>query len=143
MPGQKILFACDLSKSGVKIIPTVVELAKKFAATLYVLSVAPDMTALSNFYPPHARFQEKVNLCTERRLEALLAEHLRGLSRVEARVLVGNAQEKILEVARQEQVELIILGTRGRTGLARLIFGSVAEGVARQAPCPVVILRAP
>ena len=62
---------------------------------------------------------------------------------VELRVLVGHPFERILETAVHEQVGLIVLGTHGRTGLAHLIMGSVAERVVRLAPCPVLTVRTP
>src|SRR5262245_8528014 len=60
---------------------------------------------------------------------------------VELRVLVGQPFERILETAVHEQVSLIVLGTHGRTGLAHLIMGSVAERVVRLAPCPVLTVH--
>jgi nucleotide-binding universal stress UspA family protein len=62
--------------------------------------------------------------------------------RVELRVLVGPPFERILETAVQEHVALLVLGTHGRTGLARLMMGSVAERVVRLAPCPVLTVKA-
>ncbi len=56
-------------------------------------------------------------------------------------VAVGMPVEEILRVAIAEKADLIVMGTHGRTGLARLGMGSVAEGVLRQAACPVVIVR--
>ena len=60
---------------------------------------------------------------------------------VELRVLVGQPFERILETAVQEKVALIVLGTHGRTGLAHLVLGSVAERVVRLAPCPVLTVK--
>ncbi len=60
---------------------------------------------------------------------------------VELRVLVGHPFERILEIAVHEKVALIVLGTHGRTGLAHLIMGSVAERVVRLAPCPVLTVQ--
>ena len=51
--------------------------------------------------------------------------------------------QQILDTAKARQVDLIILGTHGRTGLAHVLLGSVAEKVARLAPCPVLIARQP
>jgi universal stress protein A len=56
-------------------------------------------------------------------------------------VLVGHPFERILETAVHEKVALIVLGTHGRTGLAHLIMGSVAERVVRLAPCPVLTVQ--
>jgi nucleotide-binding universal stress UspA family protein len=50
---------------------------------------------------------------------------------------------EIVQVARQVEADLIVMGTHGRTGLRRLVMGSVAEQVVRRAPCPVVTLKTP
>jgi nucleotide-binding universal stress UspA family protein len=62
---------------------------------------------------------------------------------VELRVVVGRPFERIIETAVREQAGLIVLGTHGRTGLSRVVMGSVAERVVRLAPCPVLTVKAP
>jgi nucleotide-binding universal stress UspA family protein len=57
-------------------------------------------------------------------------------------LMQGDAVEKILNVATQLQVDLIVMGSHGRNGLSRLLMGSVAEAVVRQAPCPVLTVKA-
>lgn len=69
--------------------------------------------------------------------EALTA----SLAAVETRVQRGNPAEQILEAAEEENAELIVLGSRGLTGLARFLIGSVAERVARHAVCSVLVAR--
>jgi nucleotide-binding universal stress UspA family protein len=61
---------------------------------------------------------------------------------VERRLEDGSPAETIVKVAREEGADLIVLGTQGRTGLARLVLGSVAERVVRLAPCPVLTTSA-
>jgi nucleotide-binding universal stress UspA family protein len=56
-------------------------------------------------------------------------------------VAFGSASDEIVELARAKKAELIVMPSHGRTGLARLMIGSVAELVTRSAPCPVLILR--
>ncbi len=58
-------------------------------------------------------------------------------------LVIGDAAMKIAEFAKQESVDLIVMGTHGRTGLARLLTGSVAESVLRRAPCPVFTVKLP
>ncbi len=60
---------------------------------------------------------------------------------LEPRVVVGRPVEQILDVAQRDKVDLIVLGTHGRTGLAHAMLGSVAERVVRLAPCPVLTVR--
>jgi nucleotide-binding universal stress UspA family protein len=62
---------------------------------------------------------------------------------VEHRLQEGEAASGILDVAQESRCDLIVMGTQGRTGLNRLMMGSVAEHVVRSAPCPVVTVKAP
>jgi nucleotide-binding universal stress UspA family protein len=61
---------------------------------------------------------------------------------LEVRVVMGNPFERIVETAVQSQVALIVMGTHGRTGLSRVVMGSIAERVTRLAPCPVLLVKA-
>ncbi len=75
-------------------------------------------------------------------LQHFLPSELSGRS-VELRVEIGHPFEQILEVAKGERVDMIVMGTHGRTGLAHIMLGSVAERVVRMAPCPVLTVKAP
>jgi nucleotide-binding universal stress UspA family protein len=63
--------------------------------------------------------------------------------RVEHRVAEGQPADEILRLARKVSCDLIVMGTHGRTGLNRLLHGSVAEEVLRKAPCPVLSVHLP
>jgi nucleotide-binding universal stress UspA family protein len=62
--------------------------------------------------------------------------------RVRYLLVEGNPAAEILSAAREGNCDLIVMGTHGRTGLNRLLMGSVAEEVVRKAPCPVLTVRA-
>jgi nucleotide-binding universal stress UspA family protein len=62
---------------------------------------------------------------------------------VEHRLIEGNPVAEILRVAQETKCDLIAMGTQGRSGLARLLMGSVVEQVVRRAPCPVLTVRGP
>ena len=78
-----------------------------------------------------------------------LMDQLQGLEvndaelRLSHRLAEGEPAEEILRVAALCEADLIVMGTHGRRGLARLLMGSVAERVVRKAPCPVLTLRTP
>lgn len=57
------------------------------------------------------------------------------------RLTMGDPAAEIVRIAADEQAEMIVLGTHGRTGMTRLLMGSVAEAVVRRAPCPVLVYR--
>src|SRR5438105_11382148 len=66
-----------------------------------------------------------------------------GLVRAERMLGRGDAAAEIIRVARELPADLIVMGTHGRTGIGRLLMGSVAEHVMRHAPCPVLTVRTP
>jgi glycine betaine transporter len=68
-------------------------------------------------------------------------KHLKGVVPVQVTVAVGRPAEEILRVAREEKVDLIVMGTHGHAGLRHLLLGSVAEAVTRHAHCPVFTVR--
>ncbi len=69
------------------------------------------------------------------------AERLVGAPRVTAEKAVGEPATEILEVAKQQRADLLVLGTHGRTGLEHALMGSVAERVVRKSRCPVLTVR--
>jgi universal stress protein A len=71
-------------------------------------------------------------------LQAFARRHLAWPALAQVRVAVGKPAEQVLRVARQTEVDLIVMGTHGRMGWRHALLGSVAEAVLRQAPCPVL-----
>ena len=69
-------------------------------------------------------------------------EECAGLD-VEEVVAHGDAASEIVRVARERNVDLIVISSHGRTGLGRILFGSTAESVVRHAPCPVLVVKPP
>jgi universal stress protein A len=59
------------------------------------------------------------------------------------RVVYGRPDKQIIRLAEEEKADLIVMGSHGRTAMIRLLMGSVAEAVVRNAPCPVVMIRQP
>ncbi len=137
---KKVLVALDFCTSPEKYVRWIRHFAERHNATVCLLAVAPDMSSFSNFFPPHTRFQEKVTQKTQILLETFIAKHLPELPDVTAKVLTGREEEKILQAAREEGVDLIIMGTFARTGLNRLLLGRVVDLV-HAAPCPVLVLE--
>jgi nucleotide-binding universal stress UspA family protein len=73
--------------------------------------------------------------------ESLVALRVPGVD-VEYRLMEGEAISTIVQVARETGADLLVMGTHGRGGLMRVLLGSVAEGVLREAPCPVMTIKA-
>jgi nucleotide-binding universal stress UspA family protein len=81
--------------------------------------------------------KELESVAQKRLEEALKQAHITA----ETLVTVGAAASAIIEVASEEKAQLIVVGTVGRTGLRRALLGSVAEAVAKGAPCSVLVVR--
>ncbi len=141
---QKILFPIDFAEKFEVFLHWVKTFVAKFGATLYVLFVTQDLSGFSTFYVPHASiqsFQEEALKAAQQKMKGTTQEFFKDFSRLEARVAAGSPAEKILELARQEGIDLIIMGAHGRKGLERAIFGSVADKVVSGAPCPVLTIH--
>jgi nucleotide-binding universal stress UspA family protein len=141
---EKILFPIDFSEKFESLLPWVHTFVDKFGATLYVLFVAQDLSEFSAFHVPHGSiqsFQEETLAAAKKKMTAVAKGTLSKFPKLETRVSVGPAGDKILETVKSEGIDLIIMGTHGRKGLERTIYGSVAEKVVQNAPCPVVTIR--
>ena len=141
---EKILFPIDFIEQFESFLPWVSTFVEKFGATLFVLFVAQDLSEFTSFYVPHTSiqdFQEETLEAAKKKMAAAVQESFSKFPRLESRVMVGNAAEKILELVDQEKIDLIIMGTHGRRGLERTIFGSVADKIVQSSPCPVITLR--
>ena len=121
------------------------ELAGEFGASLQLLHVLTEPYMLPfGDAPVQALATEAVAALVqeaEKGLNAALTEADRARFDAGATVVRGDARGKILERARDGRADLIVMGTRGRTGADHVIFGSVAEYVVRHAPCPVLIVH--
>jgi nucleotide-binding universal stress UspA family protein len=133
---KNILFATDLSTSTEKALPYAVEIARRYHATVYAVHVIrPDVYPL---VPPAARpkfAEDEEEFRRERRLD--LEEQLRDLAH-EIIFQAGDTWPTLAQVIEEKGVDLLVLGTHGRTGLAKVLLGSVAEEIFRQALCPVL-----
>jgi nucleotide-binding universal stress UspA family protein len=141
---EKILFPIDFAENFETLLPWVSTFVKSFDATLYVLFVAQDLGDFTSFHVPHGnlqQFQEEVLQAAQKKMSATAKEEFKAFPKVEARVAQGSPAEKIIETAEKEGVDLIIMGTHGRKGLERAIFGSVCDKVVRSSPCPVLTIN--
>jgi nucleotide-binding universal stress UspA family protein len=142
LPLRKIVCPTDFSDPAREAARVAAELASHFGAEMLLLHVVVPGSAV-----PPAMEVPPVNLpLTEQELEVSARQSLEEMvGRLQAqglragfRILRGNEAEEIVQAAEQEQAELIAIGTRGRTGLEYLLFGSVAKKVVRLAKCPVL-----
>ena len=120
-----------------------------YAASLHVLNVADDLgariaAAPMAIMPDIGYLQSELEEDARRAVAALLTDEDRRVLRAQPVVLTASRPaDAILSYARDVKADLIVIGTHGRTGMAHLVMGSVAEHVVRAAPCPVLTVRHP
>ena len=140
---KRILCALDLSEHSTIVAGYARDFAKLSGASVIAVYVAPTLTQYTGFHvPPNTidSFVGEIVSGAESSMAAFMAGHFQD---VEARglVVVGYAAEEILAMAEKEQVDLIVMGTHGRKGIDRILFGSVAEKVVKSSICPVLTIR--
>lgn len=139
---MKVLLATDGSPCSLRALGQTAELAAPTGAEVIVLVVS-SMVFMRPFYGPEQDLlvpsNEEAAQILQEAFDYLKARGIRP------RTLhrLGVPQDVILSVAREEQVDLIVLGSHGRAGLQRFLLGSVSEKVLAHAPCTVLISREP
>lgn len=135
---SKILVPIDLSPVSQSVVDWAASLARSRGASLVVLHVQEPVVdgLVGEVYLPVPLEENPA------RRQLLMAHHPSDTAVPhEHRIAVGPAAEQICQVARDEGVDLIVMGSHGRTGLSRLLVGSVAESVMRHACCPVLVVK--
>lgn len=131
-----ILFATDFSATADRALPYAVEMARRSIATIHAVHViSPDGSPL---LPPAdgteiAHDQEEFRARKKNQLELELQELPHEIF-----FLMGDVWENLEDVIREKNVDLLVLGTHGRSGIAKALMGSEAEKIFRQASCPVL-----
>lgn len=143
---HRILFATDFSPASTPALDRAIELAKDNGAELIITHVyePPSRLSLDGYVLPQIYDEFEAALRDE--AEAALAPLVERAGRVGVKVrsllIKGIPYRAIARAARSQAADLVVLGTHGRTGMARLFLGSVAARVISTAPCPVLTVRA-
>jgi nucleotide-binding universal stress UspA family protein len=140
LPIRTILYPTDFSEQSEPAFRLACQLAEHWSAQLVVLYVESELTTAAYegvMLPDRLDFHEQaeVKLGNVRpRNTSVLVEHC---------LVQGDPAREIVRKAKEIPCDLIVMGTHGRTGLLRLVLGSVAERVMRSAPCPVLTVKPP
>lgn len=140
---RKILCAIDFSEVSPMVAGYAHSLAKAFGAEVLLLYSAPSLNQYVSFHvPPNSieTFVGEIVSGAEQSMESFISQYLPDVN-VTGRVVSGYAAEEIVKCADEESVDMVVMGTHGRKGIDRILFGSVAEKVVKSANCPVLTLR--
>ena len=143
---EKILFPTDFSEGSDNAVLYPIDLAKQYNATLFIIHIVYDVIQTTGWDVPHLPLEQLDKDLTEgseRQLDEFCTEVIHGVDKVEKRTIMGVPHQEIVQFAEDEKIDLVVIGTHGRTGLDRALFGSTAERVVRMAPCPVLSVRIP
>ena len=143
---SKILYATDYSKASAPALDEAVALAKQNGAELLVLHVIDPV-------PPYVTGEDiggaesymKLEATTKQEAQASMQKIIEKLKKLKVNakslLLRGTTHEQIVRTAKNRRANLIVIGTHGRTGLSKLLMGSVASRVVSMAHCPVLTVR--
>jgi nucleotide-binding universal stress UspA family protein len=146
MKVDRILFPTDFSSGAQHALNCAVDLAEHYKSKLYILHVVYDINKAVGVHIPHISSDEvfkEMNEWAMKEIGTCCIEEIRQLKDVEKKVVQGIPHEEILKFAADEKIDMIVMGTYGRVGIERLIFGNTAERVVRRAPCPVLTVKKP
>ncbi|RJX34342.1 MAG: universal stress protein [Desulfurivibrio sp.] len=142
-----ILVPLDGSKRAEVILSHAIELAKKFAAKVILLEAVEQKLVYTGDLEVSAVIKKDEELASQLNTAESYLKSIKekleqqGVQTI-TRVMQGPPVEAIITIAKDENADLIALASHGRTGLARVFYGSVAAGVLQQADRPLLIIRA-
>jgi universal stress protein A len=139
---KRILVPTDFSKPSLKALSYAVRFAEQSGATIdlaYVIEMPPYVNDFANC--PLLRPQAELTTIARDKLLSIASSQIEELVPVKTHVCIGQASREIVQLARKTEADLIVIATHGRTGFSRVLLGSTAELVVRNAPCPVLVVR--
>jgi nucleotide-binding universal stress UspA family protein len=142
---RRILHPTDFSRASGGAFARAIALAKDSRAELLLVHVMTPYVPVAGegYMPP--RVWEEMEASTRayatKKLEGLAARARKAGVRARMLLLEGAPAERIARAAKSQRADVVVIGTHGRTGLARFFVGSVAERVVAMAPCPVMTVR--
>lgn len=142
---RRILHPSDFSRASGPAFKQAVELAKSDRAELMLVHVLSPIAPIAGEGYVSPKMYEDIAASSrawaQKQLDKLLAKAKTSGVRAKGYVLEGVAHDQIARIARSRHADLIVMGTHGRSGLAKLFLGSVAGRVVAAAPCPVLTVH--
>jgi nucleotide-binding universal stress UspA family protein len=138
---RKILCPIDFGSHSLAALEMALNLARQNGATLYLLSVVPMIPDNGLMTPVPVEPAPGLEQISRAHLDKLARATIGAIVPYETLVVVGDPGIRVLEAAKSSGADLIVMGTHGRTGVKRLVLGSVAERVVRESSVPVLTVH--
>lgn len=141
---RRILVPMDFSEHADRALAYGMELARDQAAELDLIYVVEQMTYPDFYYPAAPSREQMLREISEqagKRLDGRVDDFQEESMTVDYDVQVGRPENRIVARAEDKGTDVIVMGSHGRSGLRRVLLGSVTEGVIRRAPCPVLVVK--
>jgi len=138
-----IVCPVDFSEYTEGILRYAVSIAKKYDARLHLLHVIPNL----NYFTPYESFLTPENLVLiEKNIEKEIEKDFEKIVKnidmpVKKIIKTGVTFVEITDYVKEENIDLVVMGTHGRSGIEHILIGSVAEKILRRSPCPVLTVR--
>jgi nucleotide-binding universal stress UspA family protein len=139
-----ILFPVDLTESSEKLVPQVITMIEKFKSKLHILFVVRIFQYFSSIYVPHPSinlFENELVEGAQKKMDEFVQTYFSTFPDTQSEVILGDPAETIISYIHEKDIDMVIMGTHGRKGLDRVIFGSVAERVIKSAIVPVLVIN--
>ena len=146
---KNIAFCTDFSTHADEAFKVAKDLAWHYGATLHIVHVMVNFSVsppLHSTYMPieyDPKFVEEVTQAAKEAIQNRYVEALKEKQPYEVQLTSGYSSTEILRLAKDNDFDLIVMGSHGLTGLAHVLFGSTADRVVRKAPCSVLTVRSP
>jgi len=139
---ESILFPVDLTESSERLVPYVITMAQKFNARVHVLFVVRIFQYFTDIYvapPSISIFENELIEGARRKMSEFVSTHFSALPQTQSEVVLGDPSDAIINYISENSINLVVMGTHGRKGLDRVLFGSVAERVIKTSRVPVLV----
>lgn len=141
---NRILCAVDFAENSKEIVDYAKTFQQAFACEIHVVYVAPTLSQYVGFQISPSSIENFVGEIikgAQETMEKFLSENFAEIDKVKGEVLTGYAAEEIINYSKNNEIDLIIMGTHGRKGIDKILFGSVAEKVVKGSNIPVLTIR--
>ncbi len=140
---KRVVVPVDFSSTMNKVIDYGVSVADKLGAEVLFLHVINDFNGYDMMlvHPSFMSMTKDLEQKSEERMAALVKDHKQREHGARGHVVVGDAADEIIDYARLEKADMIIIGTHGTKGLERFLIGSTADRVVKKSPCPVLVFN--